>query len=147
MSESFGSMLEVARIQSEINRLFENLLHLDNEQSGGAQWTPNADIVDTGSHLIVEVELPGVSAEGLSVTVNSGNITIRGNKPQPDHTAALREPRQERRYGTFHRTMQLGLPVNTRQATAELRHGLLKIHFPKVPNRRGEDVTIKVVTV
>lgn len=147
MSESFGSMLEVARIQSEINRLFENLLHLDNEQSGGAQWTPNADIVDTGSHLIVEVELPGVPVEGLSVTVNSGNITIRGSKPQPDHTAALREPRQERRYGTFHRTMQLGLPVNTRQATAELRHGLLKIHFPKVPNRRGEDVTIKVVTV
>ena len=121
-------------------------MHLDNEQAGGAQWTPNADIVDTGSHLIVEVELPGVPLEGLIVSVNSGNITIQGNKPQQEHTGALHEPRQERRYGSFHRTMPLGLPVNTRQAAAELRHGLLRIRFPKVPNRRGEDVTIKVVT-
>ena len=39
---------------------------------------------------------------------------------------------------------QIGIPVNTRQATAELSSGLLCIRFPKVPNRRGEEVPIEV---
>jgi len=34
MTKGLGSMLEVARIQSEINRLFDNLLDLD---TGGTQ--------------------------------------------------------------------------------------------------------------
>jgi len=144
MSHSFGSMLEVARIQSEINRLFENLLDLDEENEGGSQWTPNADIVESEDALVVEVELPGVDPETLVVSVNSGNLTVRGEKPLPPEDGALREPRRERRFGAFRRTIQLGLPVNTRQAHGELRDGLLRIVFPKVPNRRGEDVPIAV---
>ena len=40
--------------------------------------------------------------------------------------------------------VHLGVPVNTRQARAVLKNGLLRIRFPKVPNRRGEEVPIEV---
>ena len=50
----------------------------------------------------------------------------------------------ERAFGSFRRAIQLGVPVNTRQAQAELSDGLLRIRFPKVPNRRGEEVPIEV---
>ena len=36
----------VARIQSEINRLFENLLDLNNP-AGETGWSPNVDILET----------------------------------------------------------------------------------------------------
>ena len=144
MSHSFGSMLEVARIQSEINRLFENLLEIDESLEGGAQWTPNADIIEADEALIVEMELPGIDPNALVVTVNSGNLTVRGEKPEPANPGVMQEQTQERRFGSFRRTMQLGLPVNTRQAHGNLKDGLLRIVFPKVPNRRGEDVPIKV---
>ena len=78
MDKAYGSIMEVARIQSEINRLFDNLLDLDaDEQSGGA-WIPNADIFENDESLVVEVELPGVDPRALSLSVHSGNIMIAG---------------------------------------------------------------------
>ena len=44
----------------------------------------------------------------------------------------------------FRRVIPLNVPVNTHRADASLNHGLLRIHFPKVPNKRGEAVQIPV---
>ena len=38
----------------------------------------------------------------------------------------------------------LGMPINTHQARAELKDGVLRVTFPKVPNRRGEEVAIPI---
>ena len=142
MSDSLGSMMEVARIQSEINRLFDNLLDLGGEE--GAAWMPNVDIVETDENLMLKVELPGVPPETLSLAVLGGNLIIRGIKSRPEMDAGVRFHVAERVFGPFRRSIQLGVPVNTRQAEAVLNNGLLRISFPKVPNRRGEEVPIEV---
>ena len=144
ITRSFGPLLEVARIQSEINRLFENLLDLGAGDKEGGSWVPNADIIDSRETLVVKVELPGVPAEQLEVHVTSGNIVIRGEKGRPELPSGVEFRQAERTFGPFRRVIQLGLPVNTRQATATLKNGLLRICFPKVPNRRGEAVPIEV---
>ena len=50
----------------------------------------------------------------------------------------------ERAFGKFRRVINLGVPVNTHRAEAVLAEGFLTIRFPKVPNRRGEEVRIEV---
>jgi HSP20 family molecular chaperone IbpA len=51
----------------------------------------------------------------------------------------------ERGYGRFKRVVHISSPVNTREAQAYLIDGVLEVTFPKVPNRRGGELTIKVV--
>ena len=144
MDKAYGSIMEVARIQSEINRLFDNLLDLgEDEQSGGA-WIPNADIFENDESLVVEVELPGVAPEALALSVHSGNVVIAGARQSQEGGDELEVQISERSFGTFRRVIHLGVPVNTRQAKAVLKSGLLRICFPKVPNRRGEAVPIEV---
>ena len=143
MAKELGSLMEAARIQSEINRLFDNLLDLDGGEKGGA-WLPNADLLETAESLVVKVELPGVEPEHLSLTVNSGNLVIRGEKRDPRAAAGVQCDLEERQFGPFRRVIHLGVPVNTRRAQAVLQDGLLRLTFPKVPNRRGEDVQIEV---
>ncbi len=143
MAEGFGSLLEVARIQAEINRLFENVLDLSRDGESGGDWIPHADILERGDSLVVKMELPGVEPDDLQVSVNSGNLIVRGTKVGAGATGG-REHVRERRFGPFRRVIQLGVPVNTRQARAELDDGLLRIMFPKVANRRGEEVPIEV---
>jgi HSP20 family protein len=144
MTKTLGSLMEVARIQSEINRLFDNLLDLGSgEEGAGGSWIPNADILESESELVVKIELPGVPAERLALSVTRGNLTVRGEKTRPD-LAEARVQTAERPYGPFRRVIQLPIPVNTRQAHALLKNGLLRISFPKVPNRRGEEVPIEV---
>ncbi len=143
MSSTVGPFLEVARIQSEINRLFENLLDLNNP-SEASGWSPNVDIVEAAEMLLVKIELPGVDGNDLSISVNSGDLLIEGDKKEPEIRQGAHALQVEQAFGPFRRSIHLGVPVNTRQAIAILADGLLKIQFPKVPNRRGEDVRIEV---
>jgi len=144
MSKTLGPMLEVARIQSEINRLFDNLLDLNEDDRDGTSWIPNADILENEDQVIVKVDLPGVDAGRLVVSVLSGEIIIEGQKAQSEAGGAAQFQVAERAFGPFRRVIHLGVPVNTRQANAVLKNGLLRICFPKVPNRRGEAVAIQV---
>jgi HSP20 family molecular chaperone IbpA len=78
MTKGFGPMLEVARIQSEINRLFDNLLDLDNPEKEGGTWIPLADIRETEEFLLVVVELPGVALADLSISTHGGDVILKG---------------------------------------------------------------------
>jgi HSP20 family protein len=142
MAKEMASLMEAARIQSEINRLFDNLLDLDGGKHGA--WLPNADIVETEDTLVVNIELPGVRAESLTLSVLAGNVILRGEKQRPGVSAEAHSHTAERQYGPFRRSIHLGVPVNTRQARALLQNGLLRLTFPKVPNRRGEEVPVEV---
>jgi len=144
MAQTLGPMMEVARIQSEINRLFDNLLDLRGGDDAGGAWMPNADILETREELVLRVELPGIEPDRLSLAVHGGDVIIRGEKLPPDHESGATFHVAERSYGPFRRVIHLGVPVNTRRATASLNNGLLRITFPKVPNRRGEEVPIEV---
>jgi len=147
MAKAIGTLMEAARIQSEINRLFDNLLDLDGGEQGGGAWLPNADILETEETLELEIELPGVDPKQLTLSVQSGALIIRGEKRRPEVETAAHFHTAERQYGPFRRVIHLGVPVNTRQARAVLHNGLLQLSFPKVPNRRGEEVPIEVQTV
>lgn len=144
MSPAYGPFLEVARIQSEINRLFDNLLDLGGSEKRDGSWIPNSDVLETEDHLIVKVELPGVEPDDLEVSVHGGNVIVRGDKRRRDATDAARFHLAERALGEFRRSIHLEVPVNTHKAEATLADGLLRIRFPKVPNRRGEAVRIEV---
>ena len=144
MAKELGSLMEAARIQSEINRLFDNLLDLDTVPEGGAAWQPNVDILENEENLVLKVELPGVDPDGVTLKVHGGNVIIEGVKGRPNESDSVHFHAAERQFGAFRRVIQLGVPVNTRIATAQLDNGLMRITFPKVPNRRGEVVEIEV---
>jgi HSP20 family protein len=146
MTKGLSSMLEAARIQSEINRLFDNLLDLDTPGKESGSWIPMADIVETEDALLVTVELPGVPAEKLGVSTHGGDLILTGEKGPPVASGPSRFHVAERVYGAFRRVIHLGVPVNTHKAEAVLADGNLRIRFPKVPNRRGEEVAIQVRT-
>jgi HSP20 family protein len=146
MLRADGRMMEIARIQSEINRLFENLLELGGSRAEAKKaWMPNADISEGPDSFVVRVELPGVVLSDLALSVDGGNIIIQGLKRPPGEKDSEQQGHlNERVYGDFRRVMALNAPVNTHQAEASLRDGVLKIIFPKVDNRRGGEVRIPV---
>jgi HSP20 family protein len=147
MTKGLGSMLEVARIQSEINRLFDNLLTLDAGGQESGSWIPLADVVESEDTLVVTIELPGVAPSDLDIATHGGDVILSGEKVRPEAAGSLRAYVAERAYGRFRRVIHLSVPVNTHKAEAVLADGTLRIKFPKVPNRRGEEVAIKVATV
>jgi HSP20 family protein len=108
-------------------------------------WTPPVDKCQTESHVVIRVELPGVKSSDISVNFKGENLRIQGVKREPVSSQKLRcYFCLERSYGKFDRIMHISWVVNPRQANARLEKGILTIELPKLKERRGEIVKIKI---
>ncbi|TDI11775.1 MAG: Hsp20/alpha crystallin family protein [Acidobacteria bacterium] len=147
----FGPYLEFVRIQTEMNKLFESLQELRDPATGsGADqggWLPNVDVCESAEDLLVEAEMPGVDPASLSVCAGNGNLILSGNKPRSEEPSSATSHRRDRVFGKFRRVIPLAAAINTHKAEARLKGGVLSVRFPKVPNKRGEEVNIAVQNV
>ena len=142
---SLGPFVEISRIQNEINRLFDNLLELRSSGTeGGGDWFPNADVYETDEDLVVKFEIPGVELKDVSLAINGNTLILRGEKKRGEAASKAKFQCMERGFGKFKRVVHITSPVNTHKATTALSEGVLKVTFPKVPNRRGEEVPIRI---
>jgi len=140
-----GPFVEISRIQSEINRLFDNLLELKSSGTEGTgEWLPNADVFETSEELVVKFEVPGVSLKELTLTMNGNNLVLRGEKNLSETSRGAKYLSMERPFGKFKRVVHISSPVNTHKAKTELADGVLQVSFPKVPDKRGEAVPINI---
>ncbi|HEU4403118.1 MAG TPA: Hsp20/alpha crystallin family protein [Candidatus Polarisedimenticolia bacterium] len=140
-----GPFVEISRIQSEINRLFDNLLELKTSgaESGG-EWLPNADVYETDEELVVKFEVPGVTLKDVTLAVNGNNLILRGEKKRTETPKGAKFHCMERGFGKFKRVVHISSPVNTHQAKTDLTEGVLRVTFPRVPNRRGDERPIEI---
>ena len=99
-----------------------------------ASWEPPADIIETDEHIQVQVALPGVAADSITLAVDPAGMTISASRPFPCTGETLNVHRIEIPYGRFER--QIGLPLGDPYAPLELvdkrlTDGVLTLLFKK----------------
>jgi HSP20 family protein len=103
----------------------------------------DADLCDTGSAYVARVDIPGVTAEQLLVTIEDGVLTIEGQRRDGRPEEAVL--RRERRTGRLTRVLRLPGGVDSAGATATLRSGVLEIVLPKAGATARGKVAVDVV--
>ena len=91
--------------------------------------TPVANILETADGYLLEAEMPGVSKDGLEVTVENGELVIlgrRGDKETPG-TALYRESRAL----DYRRVFDLDPSIDTTKISAKIDQGVLTLTLPK----------------
>jgi HSP20 family protein len=122
----------VRQLQDDINRLFSNWDH--NESSGvNATWVPSVDINEFDDRFQLFVDVPGVEPRNVDITLESGVLTITGERflqaEKSDEKVVRR--REERGSGRFYRRFVLPDTVDADNVKAIDRHGVLEILIPK----------------
>jgi HSP20 family protein len=142
----FGPMVELSRLQREVNRLFSIFVESNNPVVAPASgWDPSVDIVDDGERIRILFELPGVEAGDLKLTIRGRVLTVRGNKRGKTRPReGLRFYCMERYFGTFLKSVPLPRPVNSRQAKTRLSRGILEVVLPRVPDLREKEVEVPI---
>ena len=142
----FGPMIELSRLQREVNRLFTLFVESNNPVvAPSSAWDPSVDIVDDGEKIRILLELPGVEAGDLRVAVRGRVVTVRGTKRGRTRAReGIRFSCMERYFGAFVKSVSLPRPVNSRQAKSKLSRGLLEIALPRVPDLREKEIEITV---
>lgn len=109
-----------------------------------AEWSPRVDIVEDEREFIVKAELPEMKREDVKVTVESGVLTISGERKMEKEEKNKKYHRVEREYGSFVRSFTLPNVTSGEHVTADFKDGVLKVHLPKDAKPAGKAVEIKV---
>jgi HSP20 family protein len=72
-----------------------------------AVWEPQADVYETEWDLRIVVALPGVNAGGVEVSVESGQLVVRGKRDLPAIPGRAVIRRMELPHGRFQRRIRL----------------------------------------
>lgn len=130
-----------------IQRHLDELLSLLAVPRGAAQsgFSPPVDLQEAADRYVVRVDLPGVAASELAITLRERELRIAGRKqPGWGQAGKGRCHHMERGFGAFSVEVMLPGPVRPDTAKAELRAGVLEISLPRVHERRDSLYTITV---
>jgi len=123
----------VPRLQEEINRLFGNVFGSDSS-AATVNWAPAVDILEFSDRFDLYVDLPGVDAAKVDLTLEDGVLTICGERAEDAVAPRGEAPqyrRTERGQGRFYRRFVLPDTVDGDKVRATGRNGVLTITIPK----------------
>jgi HSP20 family protein len=107
-------------------------------------WAPRMDIFEKDGALMVKAELPGVKKEDVAVTLDDGDLVIRGERKAESEVKEENYYRMERTYGEFYRRMPLPFEAKADGIKASFTDGVLEIIVPKPAAEKPAAETIPV---
>ena len=110
-----------------------------------ADWLPLVDIRETDTNYQIDVEVPAVAAEDLSVSVTDGVLSVSGERKVSEvKDDEGKVHRVERRYGKFVRNFQLPEDADADAISAENRDGVLYITIDKRETAVTKSIKVKI---
>jgi HSP20 family protein len=150
-----GPFALMRHISDEMDRIFESFgmgAPLSRQLGSGlfespalqSLWAPNVEIRERDGKLQIQVDLPGVNKDDVSVQIEPDAVILKGERKQETTVDERGYYHSERSYGSFHRVIPLPEGVDTEQAKATFKDGVLQIDLPVPQQRqRGRTLTIE----
>jgi len=102
--------------------------------------TPEVDIRETKDGYVLEAEMPGVSKDGLELTLEGNVLTITGhrNHEAPNGNVLYRESHPH----DFRRVFELDPAIDGGKIGAKMDQGILVITLPKAEHVKPKRITV-----
>jgi len=106
-------------------------------------WSPDMDIKETDSEIMMKADLPGMKMEDIDVSVEDGRLVICGERKMEKEEKGKDYVRTERSYGSFSRSFNLGVPVKEDKIRASYKDGVLEVTIPKVEPKKPKKIKVE----
>jgi HSP20 family protein len=135
-----GSTLN--ELASDFENLFEHVF--GGETSNQNSWTPRANVLESEAAYFVELELPGLSGDDVSVELVDGSLVISGEKSVGSEDEGVQVLRSERRSGSFRRSFKFSTQLNAEKIAANFNHGILRVELSKSEQVLPRKIDVKI---
>jgi HSP20 family protein len=92
---------------------------------------PRIDLQDQGKNYLVVAEVPGMTEDDVTITLNENILTLEGEKKSEFKDEGTQFYRSEISYGKFYRSIPLSEDVDENKVHATYKDGILKITLAK----------------
>jgi HSP20 family protein len=105
---------------------------------------PQVDTSEDDTAYEIAVELPGVAEKDVSLAIDNGMLTLRGEKKSEREEKNKEYHLTERSYGTFERSFRIPENVDEAKIGASVDNGVLKIVLPKSAKSKPSERRIPI---
>ena len=107
-------------------------------------WMPRVDIHETEKEYVLNLALPGVKKEDVTVDVRDGVLSIAGERRAVKEEKEKSWLRKETSYGSFRRAFILPDDTHPEQLKAAYKDGVLTVLIPRPAHAEAKGIRIRV---
>ncbi len=116
---------------------------VDRPESVQRSWQPATDVVEYSNSFVLRLDLPGVSAADIDISMDQGVLLIAGERRMPELGDDASLKRQERVSGRFERRFTLPKTIDADNVSAQSRDGILEVTIPKAAEVQPRKITVE----
>jgi HSP20 family protein len=103
------------------------------------------DIYQNGAHeIVLKAELPDMTRDDIDISVDSGTLTIKGEKKLSHDVKEEQYHRIERHYGAFSRSFTLPQTVDATKVGADYKNGVLSVRLPLREEAKPRQIKVDI---
>jgi len=133
---------EIERMRKEFDKYFDQMYK---NISSGLKETA-VDIISEDNHLVIKIDMPGVSKEDIDLIVNKDSISVKAERKEAKEEKEKGYYSKERTYKGYSIYRTLPVEVLPDTAEAEYKDGVLTIKVEKAvkeKEKEGKKVSVK----
>lgn len=96
-------------------------------------FAPRVDVFKKENELVVKADLPGMAKENVHVTMENGDLILKGERTEEKEVKEENFYKAECLYGSFYRRLPLGFEVTPDKVNAKFTDGVLEVRLPMPP--------------
>lgn len=142
LNSSFGDMQ--IDLETFVDHIFGDKRSSCATSKSTCHWTPRTDVIESETGYTLEMELPGFSADQVSVEIKEGVLEVSGERAKVETEEGSKLVRRERALGKFSRRFEFSTQVDSDKVEAEFKLGLLTLMVPKSEKELPRKIEIKI---
>jgi HSP20 family protein len=104
---------------------------------------PSVEVKENDKEVIVTAEVPGVKKGDISIHIQDNHLEIKAETKVEKKEEKEGYVYQERRKGSFFRSLELPSSVNANKTKAEYKNGILTLTLPKTVRAKKTKINIE----
>lgn len=97
-------------------------------------WEPPTDVYEIDEGLVIQIEIAGMAAEDLSISLGDGTLVVEGVRKDLEPKRVYHQ--MEIPFGPFRTEIRLPWPARSEDVEATYEQGLLRIFIPRPVTHR-----------
>ena len=103
---------------------------------------PHFDVSEGADAFEVKVNLPGVSREGVDISLEGETLSIIGKRSDTAIPSGWRPLRRELPAGDYRLNFQVNVPINEEAIQAQVADGVLQLALPKADSVKPRKIKV-----
>jgi HSP20 family protein len=108
----------------------------------GEEWSPAVNFFEKDGKYHLTADVPGMSKDDITVTVENGYISVGGKKEENKEEKEANYYMKETRYGSFSRSFRLPGEVDEKKIEASYKDGVLTVVIPKKEESKTKKIEV-----